>query len=74
MKLHLWLALTACIVAVLALPGTAAADWPEVEVLNPVGDQIDCDGTVLTVSSGEIVGRIHVLKSLPGACATSAFS
>ena len=28
-------------------------------MLSPVGDQIACDGTVLTVSSGLVVGRIH---------------
>jgi hypothetical protein len=60
MKLRSSLALIGCVVGASLIPGIAAADRPEKEVLNPVGDQIDCDGTVLTVSSGEIVGRTHV--------------
>jgi hypothetical protein len=59
MKLRLSIALIACLVGVSLIPVTAAADRPEKEVLSPVGDQIDCDGTVLTVTSGLIVGRIH---------------
>ena len=58
MKLRLSLALM-CLVGVSLIPVTAAADRPEKEVLSPVGDQIDCDGTVLTVTSGLVVGRIH---------------
>jgi hypothetical protein len=60
MKVRLSVALVACVVGASLIPGIAAADRPTKEVLNPVGDQIDCDGTVLTVSSGEIVGRTHV--------------
>ncbi|MCD6014521.1 MAG: hypothetical protein K0R88_605 [Solirubrobacterales bacterium] len=58
MKARLSLALIACVVGA-SLPGIAIADRPELEVLSPVGDQIACDGTVLTVSSGLVVGRIH---------------
>jgi hypothetical protein len=60
MKLRLWLALTACIVGASLIPGTAAADRPTKEVFSPVGDQIVCDETVLTISSGTVLRRTHV--------------
>jgi hypothetical protein len=60
MKARLSFALLACVVGASLIPGTAAADRPEKETFSPVGDQIACDGTVLTVSSGLVVGRIHV--------------
>jgi hypothetical protein len=59
MKLRLSLALIACLVGASLIPATAAANPPEKEEFSPAGDQIACDGTLLTVSSGLIVGRIH---------------
>ncbi len=60
MKLRLSLALTACIVGGSVIPATAAADPPTEEQSSPVGDQIVCDETVLTISSGIVVSRTHV--------------
>jgi hypothetical protein len=52
--------LVACVVGAGFLPGTAAADPPTKEEFSPVGDQIVCDETLLTVSSGIVVSRTHV--------------
>jgi hypothetical protein len=59
-KLRLWLALTTCIVGVGLIPGIAAADRPTKTEISPVGDQIVCGETVLTISSGVVVTRTHV--------------
>jgi hypothetical protein len=60
MKLRLWVALTAFIVGASLIPATAAADRPTKEEFSPVGDQFVCGETILTVSSGVVVERIHV--------------
>jgi hypothetical protein len=60
MKARLSFALIVCVVGASLIPGTAAADRPTKEELSPVGDQIACDGTVLEVTSGVVVGRTHV--------------
>jgi|Tabmets5t2r1_1033131.scaffolds.fasta_scaffold42463_2 hypothetical protein len=60
MKLRLSLALIACLVGASLIPATSAADRPEKETIDPGGDQIDCDGTVLTVlTESVVVGRTH---------------
>jgi hypothetical protein len=65
MKLRPWLAVVACVIGVSLIPATAVADPPTKDEESPVGDTIDCDGTVLEVISGTIVTRTHVheLKS-----------
>jgi hypothetical protein len=60
MTLRLWLALTACIVGASLIPATAAADRPTREEFSPVGDQFVCGETIVTVSSGVVVERMHV--------------
>lgn len=60
MKLRAGFALAACIVGVGLIPSTATADRPTKEEFSPVGDQIVCDETVLTISSGIVVRRTHV--------------
>jgi hypothetical protein len=59
MTVRLSLALLAVVGASL-IPGTATANRPEKEEFSPVGDQIVCDETVLTITSGTVVGRTHV--------------
>jgi hypothetical protein len=60
MKLRLWLALAACVVGATVLAGSAAADPPTVEEFSPVGDQIVCGETTLTIRTGTVVTRTHV--------------
>jgi hypothetical protein len=60
MKVRLALALLACVVGATLIPGIATANRPEKEVFSPVGDQFICGETVLTITSGTVVGRIHV--------------
>jgi hypothetical protein len=60
MKVRLSLALLACVVGASLIPGPATANPPETEEFSPVGDQIVCDETVLTITSGTVVGRGHV--------------
>src|SRR5918994_1342519 len=64
MKLRPWLAVVACVIGVSLIPATAAANRPEKEEFSPVGDQIVCDDTLLTISSGVVVERFH-LHELP---------
>jgi hypothetical protein len=52
--------LVVCVVGASLIPGTATADPPTKEEFSPVGDQIVCDETLLTVSSGIVVSRTHV--------------
>jgi hypothetical protein len=59
LKVRLSLALLACVVGASLIPGTATANPPETEEFSPVGDQIVCDETVLTITSGTVVGRGH---------------
>jgi hypothetical protein len=60
MKLRLSLALIACLVGASLIPATAAADRPTREEFEPAGDEIVCDETVLTITSGVVVTRTHV--------------
>jgi hypothetical protein len=66
MKLRLLLALAACIVGASVIPATAAADRPTKEEFSPVGDQIICGETVLTISSGTVVTRTKFMSFVPG--------
>jgi hypothetical protein len=43
-------------------PGTVAADRPTEEEFSPVGDQFLCDQTLVTVESGTVLEREHVLE------------
>jgi hypothetical protein len=43
------------------IPGTVAADRPTEEEFSPVGDQFLCDETLVTVESGTVLEREHVL-------------
>jgi hypothetical protein len=60
MKLRLWLAFAACVVGATVLAGSAAADPPTVDEFSPVGDQIACGETTLTIRTGTVVTRTHV--------------
>ncbi len=60
MRLRLWLAFAACVVGATVLAGSAAADPPTVEEFSPVGDQIVCGETTLTIRRGTVVTRTHV--------------
>jgi hypothetical protein len=60
MKLRLWLAFAACVVGATVFAGSAAADPPTVDEFSPVGDQIACGETILTIRMGTVVTRTHV--------------
>jgi hypothetical protein len=60
MKMRLWLAIAASIVGAIMFAGSAAADPPMVDEFSPVGDQIVCGETTLTVRTGTVVTRTHV--------------
>ena len=60
MRVRLSLALVACVVGAGLIPTTAAAaDPPTEDEFSPVGDQFLCGSTLLTVTSGTIVIRVH---------------
>ena len=60
MKLRLWLVLAACVVGATVFAGSAGADPPTVDEFSPVGDQIVCGDTTLTIRTGTVVTRTHV--------------
>jgi hypothetical protein len=60
MKLRLWLALAACVAAAAVFASSAAADPPTMDEFSPVGDQIACGETILTIRTGTVVTRTHV--------------
>ena len=63
MKLRPWLALVSCVVGASLIPGTAAADKPTKETVDPadLGVSIACNGTVLeAVPGGTVVSRTHL--------------
>jgi hypothetical protein len=72
MKLRLWLASAACVVGATVFAGSAAADPPTVDEFSPVGDQIACGETILTIRTGTVLTRTHVhplqKRALPRHC------
>jgi hypothetical protein len=60
MKLRFFVTLGTCLVVATVLVGTAAADRPTTGAFSPVGDQIACGETILTVTSGTVEFREHV--------------
>jgi hypothetical protein len=69
MKARLSFVLGVCVVGAGLISSTAAADRPLKEEFSPVGDQFDCGGTLLTVTGGTLVGRMHVHELDPGVSA-----
>jgi hypothetical protein len=65
MKSRFLVTLGACFVAASVLAATAAADPPTREEFSPVGDQIACGDTILTVTEGTVavVEHVHELRS-----------
>lgn len=59
MRIRLWLLLTAY-VGLGLLPATTAAGPPTKEEVSPVGEQLVCGETVLTITAGVVVSRTHV--------------
>ena len=51
--------MSACVIGVSLIPGTAAADRPTKDEFSPVGDVFRCGETLLTITSGTIVTREH---------------
>jgi hypothetical protein len=60
MKARLSFVLVIGVVGAGLISSSAAADRPVKEELSPVGDQFDCGGTLLTVTGGTLVDRMHV--------------
>ncbi len=60
MRLRFLLSLAASLVAASVVVGTAAADRPTREEFSPVGEQITCGETLLTISAGVVVDSAHV--------------
>jgi|SRR5918996_2719575 hypothetical protein len=52
--------LGASLLAASIVAGTAAADPPTKDEFSPVGDQIACGDTILTITGGTVVTREHV--------------
>ena len=60
MRLRLWLAFAVCLVGATVFAGSAAADPPTADEFSPIGDQIECGETILTIRTGAVVTRTHV--------------
>ena len=60
MRLRLWFAFVVCLVGATVFAGGAAADPPTVDEFSPIGDQIECGETILTIRTGTVVTRTHV--------------
>jgi hypothetical protein len=60
MKPRFFVTLGACFVAATVLAATAAADPPTRFEFSPVGAQVACGDTILTVTGGTVVVREHV--------------